>query len=217
MGVRQNSYFKHILAPMTLYIILVTSAISLIGFYNSELTSKWIFDPYAIKYKKEWWRFITSGFLHGDFFHLFINMFVLYSFGQAVEYYYALAFGTKAAVMYITLYVSGIFAASVSTYYKNQDNVMYRSLGASGAVSAVVFTTILFNPYAKIYLYGIIGMPGILMGVAYLIYSYYMSNRQGENINHEAHFYGAVYGILFTIVFKPSLFLFFLKQLFFLN
>jgi membrane associated rhomboid family serine protease len=90
---------------------------------------------------------------------------------------------------------------------------MYRSLGASGAVSAVVFTTILFNPYSKIYLYGIIGLPGIVMGIAYLIYSYYMSKREGEHINHEAHFYGAVYGMLFTIAFKPALFLFFIRQL----
>ena len=202
---------------MTLLIIIVTVIISLLGFSKGELTSKLIFDPYAIKHHNEWWRFITGGLLHADFFHLFINMFVLYSFGQAVEYYYGMAFGSKATIMYLTLYISGIFAANVSTYYKQQNNALYRSLGASGAVSAIVFTTILFNPYSKIYLYGIIGLPGILMGVAYLIYTYYMSKKDADHINHDAHLYGAVYGILFTIVFKPTLLLFFMKQLFFLN
>ncbi len=204
-------------ANMTILLILFTSAISILAFYSSELMSKLIFDPYAIRHKNEWWRFITSGFLHGDFFHLLINMFVLYSFGQAVEYYYDIAFGTRGGILFLTLYFSGIFAANVSTYYKFQNQALYRSLGASGAVSAVVFTTILFNPYTKIYLYGIIGLPGIVMGVVYLIYSFYMSKKEGEHINHEAHFYGAVYGMLFTIVFKPALFIVFIRQLFFLT
>jgi membrane associated rhomboid family serine protease len=202
---------------MTLLIIILTTLISLAGFYNSELTSKFIFDPYQIHHRKEWWRFITSGFLHADFLHLFINMFVLYSFGQAVEYYYAIAFGTKGQWLYLALYLSSLIASSISTYEKNKNNVGYRSLGASGAVSAVVFTTILFNPYSKIYLYGIIGLPGIVMGIAYLVYSYYMSKKEvGDHINHEAHFYGAVFGMAFTILYKPSLFLVFVKHLFLL-
>lgn len=198
---------------MTIAIILITSLISLAGFYNNTVSDALIFNPYLIKHKKEWWRFLTCGLLHADFIHLFINMFVLFSFGQATEHYYSYAFGSKATLMYLTLYISGIFAANVSTYYKFHHIPTYRSLGASGAVSAILFTTLVFNPYAKIYLYGIIGLPGIVIGLAYLVYSYYMSKKEGDHINHEAHFYGAIYGFIFPIAFKPALFLVFINQL----
>lgn len=142
-------------------------------------------------------------------------MFVLYSFGQAVEYYYSKIFGSNSWIIYLLLYFTSIFAANVATYFKYQNDSGYRSLGASGAVSAVVFTSILFNPYAKIYLYGIVGLPGIILGLAYLVYSYYMSRKDNaDNINHDAHWQGAVYGILFTIALKPKVFVLFLNQLF---
>jgi membrane associated rhomboid family serine protease len=200
---------------MTLYIIIITSIISLIALSNAQLMSALIFDPALIKSKKQYYRFVTCGFLHGDFFHLLVNMFVLYSFGQAVEYYYSKVFGERAWIIYVLLYLSSIFAANVFTYYKHRNNYSYRSLGASGAVSAVVFTSILFAPFSKIYLYGIIGMPGILLGIIYLIYSYYMSRRETtDNINHDAHWQGAVYGILFTLALKPQVFLIFINELF---
>jgi membrane associated rhomboid family serine protease len=200
---------------MTLYIIIITSIISLIALSNAQLMSALIFDPTLIKSKKQYYRFVTCGFLHGDFFHLFVNMFVLYSFGEAVEYYYSKVFGEHAWIIYVLLYLSSIFAANVFTYYKHQNNYSYRSLGASGAVSAVVFTSILFAPFSKIYLYGIIGLPGILLGIIYLIYSYYMSRRETtDNINHDAHWQGAVYGILFTLALKPQVFLIFINELF---
>ncbi len=201
---------------MTLYIIIITVAISLLAFSQPRLMSALIFDPIAIKHKKEYYRFVTCGLLHADFFHLFVNMFVLYSFGQAVEYYYGKIFGQHSELVYLTLYITSIFAANISTYYKQQHNPLYRSLGASGAVSAVVFTSILFAPFNKIYLYGIIGLPGIVLGGLYLGYSYYMSKREetADNINHDAHWQGAVYGILFTIVLKPKVISIFLGQLF---
>ena len=174
-----------------------------------------IFEPFSIKHYKQYYRYVTCGMLHADFFHLFVNMFVLYSFGQAVEYYYAKLFGQAAPLIYLALYVSAIFVSNISTYYKYQNDSSYRALGASGAVSAVVFTSILFNPYAKIYLYGIVGLPGILLGVAYLGYSYYMTKKGStDNINHEAHLQGALYGLLFTIVLKPTIFMVFINQLF---
>ncbi len=200
---------------MTLIIVIVTVLISFAAFNNQQLMSKLIFNPYAVKNLKQWYRLVSSGFLHADYMHLFINMFVLYSFGTAVEHYYLLIFGNAAPYLFLTLYITSIFAANTSTFYKQQNNQYYNSLGASGAVSAVLFTSILFDPYANVYFYGFIKMPAILMGVAYLGYSYYMSRREtSDNINHEAHFYGAVYGVLFTIAFKPSLMLFFIKQLF---
>jgi membrane associated rhomboid family serine protease len=200
---------------MTLILIIITVVVSITAFNNPQLQSNLVFNPYAVKHRKQWYRLITCGLLHADYLHLLVNMFVLYSFGQAVERYYSYTFGNAASFHYVLMYVTAIFAANVSTYYKFQNNPHYNSLGASGAVSAVLFTTILYNPYGKIYFYGFIEIPGILMGVAYLLYSYYMSRKgSGDNINHEAHFYGAIYGMLFTIVFKPSLFLYFIDQLF---
>ncbi len=189
---------------MTIYIIIATVIISLICFNNHHLNAKLIFNPYLVKHNKEWYRMVTSGFQHADFLHLFVNMFVMLSFGRAVENYYSLVFGQYSDWAFLLLYVSSIFAANVSTLYKYQNNSAYNALGASGAVSAILFTSILFNPFNKIYLYGIIGLPGILLGAIYLGYSYYMGKKQSDHINHEAHFYGAVYGILFTLALKPK-------------
>ncbi len=203
---------------MTFIIIIITTILTFTALNRRDIQSKLIFHPYSIKHRKEFYRFLTSGFLHADFLHFFINMFVLFSFGQAVEQYYGMVFGeTKGQILFVMLYVSSIIASSISTYNKYQEMVSYQSLGASGAVSAVLFASIVFNPYSKIYLYGIIGIPGIIAGIGYIAYSYYAAQRQNDNINHEAHLYGAIYGLLFTIVFKPSLGLYFLKQLFFLN
>lgn len=203
---------------MTLPIVIITSIISILGFYNQSLNNSLIFHPYSIKHRPhQWYRFFSCGLLHADFMHLAVNMFVLYSFGQAVEYYYSFAFGdTKSMWMYLLLYISSVGAANVSTYQKHQHDGHYHSLGASGGVSAVMFAFILFNPYEKIYLYGLLGLPAIVWGVAYLFYSWYMNQKANDNINHEAHFYGAIYGILFTIVFKPTLLVAFFKQLLFL-
>jgi membrane associated rhomboid family serine protease len=200
---------------MTLYIIIITATVSILAFYQPQLTNAFVFEPFSIKHYKQFYRYVTCGLLHADFFHLFVNMFVLYSFGQAVEYYYSTIFEKNAWLMYLLLYITSIFAANVSTYFKHQNDSTYRSLGASGAVSAVVFTSILFNPFAKIYLYGIIGIPGIVLGIIYLAYSYYMGKKEsGDNINHDAHLQGAIYGILFTIVLKPKVIQIFLAQLF---
>jgi membrane associated rhomboid family serine protease len=173
---------------------------------------KLIFNPYVIHHNREWYRFLSSGFLHADWIHLLLNVFVLFSFGSVVQKYYAYFFGSAGNYLFILLYLSSIIAANASTYYAQKNNPSYNSLGASGAVSAVVFASILFQPTAKIYLYGLIGIPGYLAGIAYLIYSQYSSKNGKGNINHEAHFYGAVYGVVFTLVFKPSVFKFFLNQ-----
>jgi membrane associated rhomboid family serine protease len=200
---------------MTLYIIIITTIVSLIAFNQPRVMDALIFEPTQIKSEKQYYRFITCGLLHGDFFHLFVNMFVLYSFGQAVEYYYSKIFGQSSWIIYLLLYVLSLFAANVSTYFKHQNNPSYRALGASGAVSAIVFTSILFAPFTKIYLYGVIGLPGILLGVLYLAYSFYMSKRESaDNINHDVHWQGAVFGVLFTIVLKPEVVRIFLSQFF---
>jgi len=198
---------------MTLLIILITAIVSIQAFSNPNLMSKLIFNAYAIKNRNEWYRFFSSGLLHADWIHLLVNMFVLYSFGGVVEKYYGFYFGMYSKIYFIALYVSSIFASSVFSYYKYQKASWYNSLGASGAVAAVMFAYVLFQPLQLIYLYGIIPAPGIIMGVLYLIYSQYASRKSNDNINHDAHFYGALYGVAFTLVFKPEIAKHFISQL----
>jgi membrane associated rhomboid family serine protease len=197
---------------LTLIIIVITAIISIQAFSNHGLMNRLILDPYQMFRSKQWYRFITSGFLHADWLHLIINMFVFFSFGSIVEQYYSYFFGSAGKFMFVLLYLSSILAASASSYYGNRNNPSYRSLGASGAVSAITTTSILFEPMTKIYLYGIIGMPNIVAGILYLIYSQYASRNANDHINHEAHFYGAVYGVVFTLVAKPRIFYYFLDQ-----
>lgn len=195
---------------MTLYIIVITAIISIIAFYKPEVMDRLMFQPYMVKHHKQWYRYVSCGFIHADMVHLVVNMYTLYLFGEAVDFYYGAVFGKNASLMYVLLYVSSIFAANVSTYMKYQDVPSYRSLGASGATSAIVFTAILFRPYdLKIW-----GLPGFLVGIGYLVYSYYAGRKGGDNINHEAHFFGAIYGILFTLFLKPEVGKMFYHQLF---
>jgi membrane associated rhomboid family serine protease len=138
--------------------------------------------------------------------------------GKVVEFYYFDVFGERGRAYYIILYVSSLLMSLIPTYNKNKMNPSYNGLGASGAVSAVVFTYILFNPVQKLYLYGIIGLPGIVFGALYLGYCYYMGKRGGDNINHSAHMWGAIYGFTFTIFLKPSIIsAFFEKLIYFRN
>ena len=133
-------------------------------------------------------------------------MFVLYSFGKAVEYYYNVTFGSNSVWFFMTLYAGGLIVSDLPTFFKHKDDISYRGLGASGAVSSVVFASILFAPMNDILIWGILPVPGILLGIIYLVYSARMSKKSSDNINHDAHFYGAVFGFLFTLILKPSLF-----------
>ncbi|MBL4577256.1 MAG: rhomboid family intramembrane serine protease [Flavobacteriales bacterium] len=198
---------------ITEIIVAATAFTSIAAFNSPKLLNDWIFDPYTMFRNRQYYRFLTSGLLHGGWLHLIINMFVLYSFGQAVEYYYASVFGSNSTWFFMLLYAGGLVVSDLPTFYKHKDNVAYRGLGASGAVSAVVFASIIFNPMGSIYLYFFIEMPAIVLGIVYLAYSWYMSRNSTDNINHDAHFYGAVFGFLFTLVLEPGLLGEFLHQL----
>lgn len=174
---------------------------------------KLILNPWMVHHRQQYWRLITSGFIHADWMHLIVNLFVLYGFGQAVEGYYGYYFEEKGTYYFTLLYLAGIVLANAPSMAKHKDNHYYSSLGASGAVSAVLFAAILFAPWSKIYLFGIIGIPGILLGPLYLYNEYRMGKQGGTNINHDAHFWGAIFGIVFTICLKPSIFLNFIDQI----
>lgn len=198
---------------ITIILIGITLVASLLAFNNEDLMRKWILNPYLVHHKKQWWRMITSGFIHADFMHLFFNLFAFYGFGMAVENYYAAIFEEKGIFFYLLLYLGAIVIANGPSLQKNKDNHYYNSLGASGAVSAVIFAAILFQPWSKIYFFGVIGIPGILMGPLYLFIEYRMGKQGGTGINHDAHFWGAIFGLLFTLALKPTLVLFFFDQL----
>jgi membrane associated rhomboid family serine protease len=190
---------------ITNIIIAVTAIVSIIAFSSPELMHKWIFSPYEARYHRQYYRFITSGFLHANWIHLFFNMFVLYQFGNEVENRYGYFFDARGLYYYIMLYLGALIVSNLPSYFKYHNDPGYQSLGASGAVSAVLFTFIIIDPFAKIALFGLLAFPAIVWGVIYLAYEYWASKKQLDNIGHDAHFMGAVYGVLFSILIKPSL------------
>jgi membrane associated rhomboid family serine protease len=191
---------------VTIIIIFITSAVSVIAFSNRELLGKLVFSPFDIKHFKNNYRFLSYALIHADWVHLLVNMMVLYSFGRVVETYYSLYFGNKAILYYILLYIGGIALSTLPSFGKHKDDKSYTALGASGAVSAVVFASIIFDPLSKIYLFLIpIGIPAIIFGVLYLVYSWYMGKKNIDNVGHDAHFWGAIFGFVFTILLKPAL------------
>ena len=198
---------------MTIILLGITIIISLIGFSNEMFQRKLIFNAYLIHHHKEWWRILSSGFIHADFMHLLFNMFVLYGFGQAVESYYNAIFGNNGGADFLILYLGAIVIANAPSLVKYKDATFYNSLGASGGVAAILFAAILFDPWSKIYLFGIIGIPGIILGPLYLFYEYRSALKANDHINHDAHFYGALFGMVFTIILNPRIVLHFVDQL----
>jgi membrane associated rhomboid family serine protease len=201
---------------ITILIVATTAIISYICFQNTSLFARFDFSPYRVLHQKEWYRFISHAFLHADWVHLIVNMLVFFSFGRNVEIIFKQLenndYILSGKLSYALLYFGGIIFASLSTFIKNRNNPYYVSVGASGAVSAVLFTSIFFSPMEKIYFYGIIPMPGIIFGVLYLAYSTYMSKTNKGNINHEAHLWGAVFGFLFPLMINPALLRIFINQ-----
>lgn len=199
---------------ITVIIILVTVLVSILGFNNAAFFNRLKFNPYDVKHSNQWYRFFTYGFLHAGWVHLLINMFVFYSFGRLVEMAYRAMFNTKYILYYLLLYVGALLLSVIPAFGKHKNDVFYNSVGASGAVSAVLFASILIAPLEKIYLFFIpVGIPAVLFGLFYLGYEYWMSKRAKDNIGHDAHFWGAVFGLLFTILMKPSIVLHFLNEL----
>jgi membrane associated rhomboid family serine protease len=145
-------------------------------------------------------------------------MFVLYFFGKNTEAYFkglaATGIIKNPLLIYLVLYIVAIVFASSISLFKHRNNHWYNSVGASGAVSAVMFFSIFFDPWQKLYLYGIVGIPGILFAILYVVYSQYMSRKGGDNIDHSAHLLGAVFGFVFPLFLNYSLIKVFLTQLF---
>lgn len=185
-------------------IIIVTALVSILAFNDRSLIDKLRFNAFDIKHNKQAWRFFTYGFVHADWMHLFVNMYVLYSFGNIVLQIFGHHFGSQATIYFLMLYVGGILFSTLFDFGKHKDNAFYSAVGASGAVSAVVFSSILIYPQGTIHFFFIpFPIPSVIFGVLYLVYSAYMSKRAKDNIGHSAHFWGAVFGIVMTIAIKP--------------
>jgi membrane associated rhomboid family serine protease len=191
---------------LTYIFIGITIAISLYAWNNADIMNKWIMNPYAVQKYKEYHRFLTSGFLHADYGHLFFNMLSLFFFGRIVEYYFSGIFGEQmGGVLFAVLYLLGIIIANIPSYADHKNDSHYNALGASGGVSAVVFSAILFQPTSTIYVY-FIQVPAFVYAILYSAYSFYMSKKNLDNIGHSAHLYGAAFGLAFTLILKPDLF-----------
>jgi membrane associated rhomboid family serine protease len=185
---------------VTLIIIILTALISYAAFSNDNVYNKLILWPRRMDNPAEYYRLLTSGFIHADWPHLIFNMLALYFFGENVEQYFAYL---GKPILYPLLYILGIITASLPSFAKHRNNGYYRSLGASGGVAAILFAFVYMAPWAVIYVW-FIPIPAIIGAVLYLAYSAYMSRQGGDNVNHDAHFWGAVFGFLFTLVFDPT-------------
>ncbi|MCB0716484.1 MAG: rhomboid family intramembrane serine protease [Chitinophagaceae bacterium] len=191
----------------TLIIIIITVIISLGGFSRPQVMNDLIFYPPAITQQNQWYRFITSGFLHADYTHLFFNMLTLYFFGSGMEKFYDAQIGKLG---FLIFYLAGIIVSSIPTYIKHRNDAGYRSLGASGGVSAVVFAYVLFAPWSW---FTFPPLPAIVYAVIYIYYSVYMSKKGTDNINHDAHLWGAAFGVVFTLILEPRVLDYFLQQI----
>lgn len=189
---------------ITVTIVIITSIISYLAFKKPQLQEDLLFFPAAIKQRNQYYRFFTHGFIHADLNHLLFNMISLYSFGEYVERYvysYPILFGVYGRVFYLVLYLTAIIAAVIPDYFIHRNSPAYRSLGASGAVSAVIFSGILLRPLTPVQLFFIpIDIPGFIFGGVFLLLSVVLAKVGKGNIAHGAHFAGAVYGIIFTTV-----------------
>jgi membrane associated rhomboid family serine protease len=192
---------------MTYIIIGVTVVLSIYAFSNRVLWQNWLMIPYRIRRNGEYHRFITSGFIHGDYMHLFFNMFSMFFFGKTVESYFVGQFGANGQYLFLGFYVLAIILADVPVFLKRQNQSQYSALGASGGVSAVVFAAIALQPNMKMLIPPFpVFIPGFIYGAFYLFYTAYMARKGNDNIEHDAHLYGALIGVLAIFLFFEGTF-----------
>ncbi len=189
---------------VTLYLVIITIAISWYCWNNPALLEKLLLNPVNVRRRNQYYRFVTSGFVHADFGHLLFNMISLWFVGEAIENLFIHLFGAAGIYYFIGLYLLGIIVSDIPSFLKHKNNPNYNSLGASGGVAAVLFAAILFAPLMPVYLYFAIRMPGFIFGLLFLGYSFWQSKNAGSYINHDAHMYGAIFGMLFMAVVYPD-------------
>ncbi|MCE6988917.1 rhomboid family intramembrane serine protease [Dyadobacter sp. CY323] len=189
---------------ITLILVIITSGISYYALNNYSLMDKMIFNPHRVRQHNEYYRFVTSGFVHADFGHLIFNMLSLWFVGEGIERLFGMLFGSSGTFYFLFLYIAGIVVADIPTFIKHRNNSRYNSLGASGGVSGVLFAAILYAPLMSICLYFFICMPGFIFGLLFLGYSFWEGRRGTSYVNHSAHMYGAIFGMVFMAIVYPA-------------
>lgn len=186
-------------SPVTFYLVAANVVISLVALYGyPALFEAGYLKPYRTVRQNSWYEMFTSGFLHANLAHLFVNMFTLYFFGPVMEQ-------VVGPVYFLGLYLTGLIVAALPSIVKFKDDPNYATLGASGAVGSVLFAFIFLFPLENIYLFLIpIPIPAFVFAILYLIYSMYASKQARGRVNHEAHIAGALWGIIYLVVFVPN-------------
>jgi len=195
---------------VTLALIAVTCIVSISAFGNPRLLEALLLWPPAISRRHQYWRLLSYGLVHADSSHLLFNMLTLFFFGRAMEGLYAQYLGPFGFALF---YAGGLLVSILPSWWLHRRDPNYRSLGASGAVSAVLFAFILLQPWAMIFVF-FLPLPAILYAVAYIAYSIWMDHTGGrDRVNHSAHMWGGAYGVLFTVFMEPRVVLVFVDQL----
>ena len=192
-----------------LIIIVLTCLVSYTAFNNAKLMDDWILSPFKAQRSNQYYRYITYGFLHADFMHLLFNMITLYFFGRVMEDFYTSQLGPFG---YALFYLGGLVFSVLPSALQNQKDPRYATLGASGAVSAVLFAFILFEPWTTLVIF-VFPCPAIIYAVLYVAYSIWLDKKGGDNVNHSAHLWGAAYGIAATLLIQPSVLSLFINKL----
>ena len=201
------------MGSIIIIIIVITGVITYMSWKNQDLFNKLLFSPYIIIRKKQYYRLLTNGFVHANWAHVIVNMLVFWSFGSNLIQYFDIFWDKTGKLIFVIFYLLSIIVSSLYSFAKYKDNPSYSAVGASGATSAIVFASIFFDPWNMVYFFGVIPIPGVLFGFMYLVYSYKMSKKGTDNIGHDAHFWGAVFGFFFPLILKPELFTYFIHRI----
>lgn len=184
---------------ITLIIVVITVLVSIGAFNNQKIMDDLIFHPPAVSQRNQWYRFFSAGLVHADVTHLAFNMISLYLFGRFVEQAFLGLFAEKGKLLFLAMYILALPISLLPTYFKNRHNYHYYGLGASGAVSAVVFAGLLLAPTIRVGFFLLPPIiPGYIFAPLYVIISVVLARKGGDNINHSAHIWGAVFGLLFV-------------------
>ncbi|WP_291789159.1 rhomboid family intramembrane serine protease [Cecembia sp.] len=198
----------------TIVLIGITVLTSYQAWKKPSMIDRWMFTPFMIKKYKQWDRFVLSGLMHKDQMHLLFNMFTFYFFGRVVEMFLMYRLGKSFGLFaFVLFYIGAIIVSDLPTYFKHKENYQYRALGASGGVAAAVFASIMIMPLSDICLFGLLCLPGFVLGLLFLIYTIVQARRGGDGINHDAHLYGALFGIIIVLLISPQSGLQFLDQI----
>ncbi|GAB3246393.1 rhomboid family intramembrane serine protease [Larkinella harenae] len=197
---------------VTLAIIVITVLVTLYGWQNESFLESTVLNPQKVFRRGQWYRLLTSGFVHADLGHLAFNMFTLYFFGTLIEQIFGALFGESGSIYLLGFYLIAIVVSDLPTLIRHRDRANYNSLGASGGVSALLFGAIMFVPTENIRIMGVIPIPGFIFGAIYMAYSFYESRQGRGRINHDAHLFGAIFGIIVVVVLYPPVISHFVSQ-----